>query len=249
MNRLPNRQSSTPRGTVRALIVLSLLLLPQGCGYFKNIRDDAMDCFMIGAGVVTPVVPTKEGAKGTGSFPPSFGVYVEATELLHLGFLYKVSADIEMDRRGTGIVADRRFKVGVGPIHYIDVQQEPIIANDFKRRGNQMDGWRRNMQKLRDPIFERPGKQVVFDKRVKGGKWWLHRGWQDWEMFSVEIAIPEPFFFHSGINFRVGFDPSQVFDLLLSLVGLDLYGDNAYRANGDLRYVEEDEEAPEKIQY
>ena len=69
-------------------------------------------------------------------------------------------------------------------------------------------------------------------------------------ILDVEIAIPEPFFFHSGINLRVGCDPSQIFDLLLGVIGLDLYQDDAYRFNGDLRFVKtSEEEVPEKIQY
>jgi len=98
------------------LVLLFLLVAPQGCGYLKNVRNDFMDCFVIGAGVITPVVKTEDGAKGVGYIPPSIGVYVEATDLLHLGALYKASADIEMDRRATGIVVDRRAKFGFGAI-------------------------------------------------------------------------------------------------------------------------------------
>ena len=232
------------------LCTLLLLLAPQGCGYVKNVRNDLMDCFIIGAGAITPVVSTEDGPKGVGYIPPSIGVYIEATDLLHFGALYKASADIEMDRRATGIVVDRREKYGFGPIHYTNIEQEPIIANDYKRRGNDLDGWRKHMRRLRDPIFERPGKQLIYDKRVHDDKWWLHRGWQDWEMLSVEVAIPEPFILHSGINARLGFDPSQIFDLALGLFGLDLYGDNAYKFNGDIRYTDVDDiDVPEKVRY
>lgn len=228
------------QGRPRALAAIAALAviaaMTPGCGYVKNLRDDAMDCFMFGAGVVTPVASTESGKVGVGPIPPSIGIYVEATDLLHLGALYKVSGDIEWDRRGTGIVVDSRKKFGIGPIHYTDVKQEPIIANDYKRRDNDMDGWRTNMNRLRDPLFRRPGKQLIFDDRRESSRWVLHRGWQDWETFSIEVAIPEPFFFHSGINFRVGFDPSQVFDLLLGIFGLDLYDDNAFKANGELRF-------------
>jgi hypothetical protein len=238
-----------PRGWLIA-VTLGLALATQGCGYLKNVRDDLMDCFMIGGGVVTPVMPGDDGPIATGSIPPSFGVYLEATEFLHLGALFKASADIEMDRRATGLVADQRLKLGIGPFHYIDVKQTPIHANDYKWRGNDLDGWRENMRRLKDPIFGRPGKQLIFDKRNDDGKWVLHRGWQDWETFSVEIAIPEPFILHSGINFRVGIDPSQIFDLALGLFGIDLYNDNAYRANGDIRFQKkEPTDETEKIRY
>jgi len=249
------RPSSAPRDARgrTAILVLSLLLLPQGCGYFKNVRDDFLDCFIFGAGVVTPVAKTKEGSKGLGPIPPSFGIYVEATDFLHAGALYKASGDVEWDRRGLGVVADVRTKIGLGPVHYTDIRQYPIRTNDYKKRGNKFDGWRDHMQELEDPVFGRPAKRLIYDERVKDGKWFLHRGWQDWETFSVEIAIPEPFFFHSGINLRVGFDPSQVFDFLLSIVGLDLYQDNAFKLNGDVRYPsdpgEDDEATPERIRY
>ena len=47
-------------------------------------------------------------------------------------------------------------------------------------------------------------------------------------MFSLEVAIPEPFILHSGINARVGFDVSEVFDLALGLICIDFYDDNAF---------------------
>ena len=231
-------------------VLLFLALAPQGCGYLKNVRNDLMDCFMIGAGITTPVRGDADQTIASGSIPPSFGVYVEATDFVHLGLLYKNSDDIEMDRRATGIVSDRRFKAGLGPLHYIDIQQEPVIASDWKWRGNDLDGWRDNMRRLRDPLFGRPGKQLIYDKKAEGGQWFLHRGWQDWETFSVEIAIPEPFLFHTGINLRLGVDPSQIFDLFLGIIGLDLYQDDAYRFNGDIRFETTPiEDLPEKIRY
>jgi hypothetical protein len=232
----------------RFVTLASLLLLvplATGCGYVKNLRDDAMDCFILGGGIVTPVASTDKGKIGVGPIPPSFGIYAEATELLHLGALYKASGDIELDRRGTAIVADTRAKFGIGPFHYTDVQQDTIIGNDYKRRGNEMDGWRTNMYRLRDPLFRRPGKQLIFDRRREGSRWVLHRGWQDWGVFSLEVAIPEPFFFHSGINVRAGFDISQVFDLILGVFTLDLYDDNAFTFSGDLRFPNEEPEEGE----
>ncbi|MBT4821295.1 MAG: hypothetical protein HON70_36635, partial [Lentisphaerae bacterium] len=60
--------------------------------------------------------------------------------------------------------------------------------------------------------------------------------WQDWETISAEIAFPEPFILHSGFYLRAGFDPSQIFDLALSVIGLDLYQDAAYTWCGDYKY-------------
>src|SRR5262245_56192830 len=92
------------RPCAAAAALLALAIATQGCGYAKNLRNDLMDCFILGAGVVTPVMPGDPNPQATGSIPPSFGIYIEATELLHLGALYKASGDIEMDRRATGVV-------------------------------------------------------------------------------------------------------------------------------------------------
>ena len=205
-----------------------------GCGYLKNVRDDAMDCFILGAGVVVPVVPGEEENRAVGFLPPSVGVYLEATEFFHLGALFKASADVEWDRRAVGVVVDRRVKAGLGPLHHIDVRQTPILTNAYKTDGNQMDGWREHMHRLRDPVFDKPAKQLVFDGPPRTS--WLHRGWQSWEVFALEVAIPEPFILHSGFNVRAGFDLSEVFDFALGLVGVDLYDDNAYTFGGELQH-------------
>ena len=201
-----------------------------GCGYLKNVRDDALDCFILGAGVVPPVAPMEGENKAMGFLPPSLGIYLEATEFFHLGGLFKASADLEWDRRGMGVMLDRRLKAGIGPLHYESIWQKPIWANAYKdaEEANQMDGWREHMRNLRDPVFNKPAKELIFQDRLDEGKWWLAKGWQDWETFSVEIAIPEPFILHSGFNFRAGFDPSQVLDFVLGLVTIDLYDDDAY---------------------
>jgi hypothetical protein len=202
------------------------------------MRDDALDCFILGAGVVPPVAPTEDGNQAVGLLPPSLGIYMEATEFFHLGALFKASADLEWDRRGLGTVVDRRLKAGAGPLHYASVWQKPVCANAYKdaEEPNQMDGWREHMSNLRDPVFDMPAKELVFEDRLDEGKWWLARGWQDWEMFSLEVAIPEPFILHSGLNVRAGFDPSQVFDFLLGLATVDLYDDNAYCLDGTLQH-------------
>ena len=85
------------------LCVLTLIAM-SGCGYLKNVRDDTMDCFILGGGVVTPVVPQEEGNQAVGFLPPSIGVYVQATDFMHLGGLYKITGDVEMDRRGLAVV-------------------------------------------------------------------------------------------------------------------------------------------------
>jgi len=214
------------RGLLVAVVAVGTLGA-YGCGYLKNLRDDTMDCFILGAGYTPAVVPTKPESKALGFLPPSIGVYVEATQFMHLGAIYKVSGDVEWDRRALGVVADRRGKVGLGPLHYVMIDQEVLLGNAYKSEDNQLDGWREHMRRLRDPIFQASAKELAYSHNF--GLPYLYRGWQDWETFSLEIAIPEPFILHSGFNARVGFDPSQVFDLVLGVVGIDFYSDNAFR--------------------
>lgn len=223
------------RGMLATVLIGSIMLGMSGCGYFKNLRDDTMDCFILGAGVVPPVIPTGDGGtQAVGALPPSIGVYAQATDFVHLGALYKASGDIEMDRRGLQTCVDHRTKFGLGPLHYIVHKQIPGSANAYKVEGNQMDGWREHMQQLKDPVFNSPAKKLIY--RSSYEQPFLHRGWQDWETFSLEIAIPEPFILHSGLNFRVGVDPSQFFDLFLGVFAIDLYDDNAFTFGGDLQH-------------
>ena len=222
-------------GWVAIALVACVLGGSSGCGYLKNLRDDAADCFMFGAGVVVPVVPTEEGTRAIGFLPPSIGAYVEITEFCHLGALYKYSGDLEWDRRGMGVVVDQRGKVGLGPFHYVQINQQPVWVNAYKCEGNQMDGWREHMRGLTDPVSARPAKELIFDSDL--GQPFLYRGWQDWETISVEIAVPEPFILHSGFNVRAGFDPSQVLDLLLGVFTIDMYDDSAFELSGGLRFA------------
>ena len=219
---------------VAVALLGSVLSAASGCGYLKNLRDDFNDCFILGAGIVTPVAPTSGGNQAVGPLPPSIGIYAEATEFLHLGALYKASADLEWDRRGMSIVADERAKIGLGPLHYVNVTQKPIIANAYKVEGNQMDGWRQHMRSLTDPVFSRPAKELIFESPLPEP--FLQRGWQDWEVISLEVAIPEPFLLHSGLNVRAGVDPSQIFDFVLGIFCIDLYDDNAFTFGGDLQF-------------
>ena len=103
-----------------AALLTGLIFGVTGCGYFKNLRDDTMDGFIAGAGVVTPVAKGKEDTTtAVGLLPPSLGLYLQATDFVHLGALYKISGDVELDRRGTWAGVDYRAKAGIGPFHYI----------------------------------------------------------------------------------------------------------------------------------
>ncbi len=241
------RQQTRRVGRIALLVTLAALVVGStGCGYLRNVRDDLMDCGTFAVGIVPPVVPTEDGPKAVGFLPPAIGAYAEITQFFHLGFLYKATGDLEMDRRGAGTTVDIRRKIGLGPIHDVYIKQHPIWANAYKMPGSEMDGWRQHMRMLRDPVFDAPAKTLIFKPMdrslgVPGASGWeslpyLYRGWQDWEMISLEIAIPEPFICHKGFYVRAGVDPSQFIDLAMSIFGADLYSDAAYTFWGDLKY-------------
>jgi hypothetical protein len=277
------------RMTLILTVLAGLLLGATGCGYVKNVRDDVLDLGTMAVGGVTPVAPTKEGPEAVGIIPPTFGVYLEATEFMHLGYLFKATGDLEWDRRGYGFTVDVRHKYGIGPFHHVAIRQYPVCVNEYKRLNNGLDGWREHMDDLSDPLWGRPGKVLVFGRTVgvedeeadtidsqqrtyedyvammendrapdqdEGGLLpnvptlpWLHRGWQDWEMISLEVAVPAPFCLHSGFYARVGVDPSQVFDLALGLVAIDLYSDSAYKFwSGDYKHLTEEQVAEREAQ-
>lgn len=258
--------------TVGLVALLSLMCVAAGCGYVKNVRDDLLDVGSFAIGGVPPVVPFSEGAQAVGPLPPAIGVYVELTEFLHFGYLYKATGDIQWDRRSLGTMIDTRRKVGFGPFHSVTIKQEPICADAYKTPGGPMEAWRQHMADLKDPLFQRDAKVLIYEPeeyapemevssyetylRIASGSGgggmaetdeslpFLYRGWQDWETISVEVAVPEPFLLHSGFYIGVGCDPSQVFDLALSLLCIDIYDDAAYEFwSGDYRFLTDEQKA------
>jgi hypothetical protein len=222
-----------------------------GCatGYLKNMRDDVLDLGTLAVGLVPPVVPGEDGEPvAVGLIPPAFGLYFQFTEFFHLGALYKITGDLAWDRRGYGTIVDKRTKIGVGPFHYVNIQQTPKTGSPYKFPGSVMAGWQEHMNDLRDPVFHAPAKTMIFEPVGRDpdkfyiddydytGLPYLHRGWQDWEFISMEVAIPCPFICHHGFYFRAGVDPSQILDLAFSMIGLDLYADAAYNLDGSLKY-------------
>lgn len=241
-------RSGVVRGSFVLVVLAAMMAGSAGCGYLKNVRDDFLDIGTLAVGVVPPVAPTSSGPKAVGFIPPAFGAYVQVTDLFHLGAIYSATGDLVWDRRGYGVMVDVRRKIGIGPIHDIYIKQTPVLTNAYKRPDSDMAGWQTHMNRLRDPVFGASAKTMIFKPETwnldsygaQGTKWeslpWLSHGWQDWEMISVEVAVPEPFILHSGFYARVGIDPSQIFDFALGLVGVDLYGDAAYNFNGSLKY-------------
>lgn len=241
-----SRTQSVGRWLVLVLVTV-VAVSSLGCGYLKNLRDDALDVGTLAVGVVPPVVPTEEGTKGVGFFPPAIGAYAQVTDLFHLGALYKITGDAEWDRRGYGLTIDERRKIGLGPIHDVYIKQWPYLVNSYKLPESEMSGWRSHMDELKDPLFGSSAKTLIYEPEkwdiygsLYQNTWqslpWLANGWQDWEMISLEVAIPEPFILHTGFYFRAGIDPSQVFDLVLGVFTLDLYDDAAYNLDGSLKY-------------
>jgi hypothetical protein len=236
------------RGGLLLAVLAASMLSSTGCGYLKNVRDDFLDIGTVAVGIVPPVVPTASGPKAIGFIPPAFGAYVQVTDLFHLGAIYSATGDLVWDRRGYGVMTDVRRKFGLGPIHDVYIKQVPILTNAYKRPEGKMAGWQAHMDAMKDPIFGASAKTMVFkpqpwalaDYGIDNVSWeslpWLSHGWQDWETVSVEVAIPEPFILHTGFYARVGVDPSQAFDFLLGIFGVDLYGDAAYNFNGSLKY-------------
>ena len=127
-------------------MAIAPVLAAASCGYLRNVRDDFLDIGTLAVGAVPPVMPFSasdgEGAKSAGFIPPAIGVYVEATDFVHAGALYKDTVDADWDRRGLGIVADERTKLGFGPCHSVKIEQKPIYTNDYKISGNDLDAWR-----------------------------------------------------------------------------------------------------------
>ena len=236
------------RGGLLLAALVGLMLSSAGCGYLKNVRDDFLDIGTVAVGIVPPVVPTDNGPKAVGFIPPALGAYIQVTDFLHLGAIYSATGDLAWDRRGYGVLVDVRRKFGVGPFHDVYIKQYPVATNAYKRADSEMAGWQKHMDDMKDPVFGASAKTMIF----KPEKWdiygygagaegweslpWLSHGWQDWETISAEVAIPEPFILHTGFYVRVGVDPSQVFDLLLGIFGVDLYGDAAYNCDGSLKY-------------
>ena len=272
-----SKHMGVSRVVLSLAILIGLMLSATGCGYVKNVRDDLMDVGTFAVGYVPPVVRDDDGLKAVGFLPPCFGLYIEATDFLQFGYLFKATGDVEWDRRGLQTCVDIRRKVGFGPWHSVAIKQTPIYADAYKTVDSPMAAWREHMRALRDPVFDRPAKLLLFEtdgvqrdrgdsmrnltalerhQRIRSGDRGmgertkkpipgleipqlpnLYRGWQDWETFSIEIAIPEPLLLHSGFYVRAGVDPSQVLDLALSLIGLDLYSDRAYTFWGDYRFL------------
>jgi len=216
--------------TVRSLTVfLSVagILLATGCGYARNVRDDVMDLVDVSVGLNLPRI----GSNPT-PFRPPIGLYVEATDFLHLGMISRAGADIQWDRRGLGTLGDVRTKVGLGPWHSVRIEQIPWTTNAYKRTGNKLDGWREHLGSA--SVGRSPAKELIFTGEKST---YFHKGWQDFAHVSMEAGLFEPLLLRLGVYVRLGMDPAQATDLLFSMLLLDPMGDDAFRFwNGRPKY-------------
>ena len=219
-------------------------------GYVKNIRDDVMDCGTMAIGGVPPVTRVKDRLATTGLLPPCVGAYLQVSDVAHLGAIRKKTVDAEWDRRGAGIMLDQRTKFGLGPLHHVSIRQAPVKANEYKHPDGLMEGWQQHMDSLIDPRVGVGAKTLIYEpKRARLWLWkrklsitcdtlpFMPNGWQNWSQTSLEVGVADPLFTHAGLYARVGFDLAEVADLLCSIVGLDLFGDAAYRRSGVLKYL------------
>jgi hypothetical protein len=98
-------------------------LAGSGCTYLRNRGDDLTDIFSFGVGGVT----------GRGPFPPCFGLYLEATEFVHVGGMRFSGSTVGMDRRGAAVAAvAKETRIGFGPIHRWTIDESYGPADIYK---------------------------------------------------------------------------------------------------------------------
>jgi hypothetical protein len=110
---------------IPTLLFIALSILPvatTGCTYLQNRRDDLTDIFVLGVG----------GTVGGGPVPSALGLYLEATEFLHLGGMAFEGYTAGIDRRGYGVAAVRETKLGLGPYHFWRIDESHVLANRYK---------------------------------------------------------------------------------------------------------------------
>lgn len=203
-------------------LLLAALTLSSGCRYIANRYYDMRDTFAVGVGVTgeNPV---------TGIVPPSLGLYVEATDWLHLGAIHYNGYTAECDLRGTFVGPESETRFGLLWWQMIRKNQsypEACYLNKFK---DQDFPWTHRMESLGMRHDGVPAKRVHYEhyqSYLIRGTGLLHRGWQYWEYAGFEAAICEPFVTHAGVMMRAGFDMSEVFDFLLGFACVDFKHDD-----------------------
>ncbi len=204
------------------LVVGGMLLSITGCRYATNRYYDFRDTFRVGVGatVENPV---------TGPLPPSFGLYLEATDWLNLGWITHNGYTAELDLRGTFVGPESMTRAGLLWWQMLRINQDYDNAeyiNPFKDRDFP---WNHRMASPDYSFLGRPAKRLYYDhwaNFMNKGTSLLHRGYQYWEYTGVELAICEPFITHFGVMARLGVDLSEVFDFVLGFAYIDFKRDD-----------------------
>lgn len=213
-----------------ALLAATTMFGLTGCQsrYVANRVSDFGDIIQIGGGLTT------ENPK-TGIVPPSLGVYVQATEFINLGAMHFTGISAEWDGRGAFAGRESRTRLGFGPWQRLMIDQNYVdgCENYFKKYDTL---WNDRMGSPDMTWWGKPAKQLSNDDwaiSLREDCPAMHRGWQYWENFNVELSISEPFLTHFGFNARLGFDPSEISDFLLGWFVLDYKHDDMNKEEHD----------------
>ena len=206
-------------------LVAGMMFSTLGCSrYLTNRYFDARDMAHLAVGV------THENSQ-TGIWPPALGIYLEATEFLHLGAITYHGTTAELDMRGSGVYNEDRGRLGLLWWQWLKLDQdyrEACYTNYFKTPGNL---WEEGMT---SPVMywywkDVPAKDLTYQHWRNGyqyGTALMPRGYQYWEYIGAEVAICDPFITKWGLTTRAGFDLSEASDFLLGWFGIDFKRDD-----------------------
>lgn len=195
------------------IFAVSTAVLSTGCRYATNRAADFQDIFILGGGITTE-------NDVTGPWPPSLGVYVQATDFVSLGANHFSGVSAHVDGRGLYAGPESRTRFGLLFWDWNWFWEDPELAaeNYYKKPGTL---WANRMAEL--DVWDRAAKEAhqailpTQDPAIRH----YPRGWHYWETISAEFGISEPFITHLGVHFRAGVDPSEVPDFLLGLFMID----------------------------
>lgn len=211
------------KNVLAVLFLTALTLGINGCAsrYAVNRMADFRDIFQFGLGLTT------ENPK-SGVIPPTVGLYVQLTEFLNAGAVTFHGKTWEMDGRGFFSGMEDRTRIGILPYQELMIDQDygEGSENYFKKSDTL---WNDRMGSKAMRWGNASAKELNYENwsiARRQGSPIMHRGWQYWENINVEIGIPEPFITHFGLNLRLGFDPSEIFDWILGFTTFDFKKDD-----------------------
>lgn len=211
-----------------SLVVLGLMVPSlTGCRYFTNRVADFKDIGQLGAGIS---VQNPE----SGPLPPSYGLLVQATDFVKLGWVVFHGYSAEWDGRGCFAGREDRERHGFfwGFLKTDIKQQNP--KEYFKLKDTP---WASRMNSEAMRFRNHPAKDLTYGSEPAS---LFPRGYQYWENFGVEVGIPELVITHTGINLRAGIDPSEVMDFVLGIFTIDLWKDDLTQDEFDQRQAQKD---------